>query len=591
MKPHGRPPKASPSELQRQLQDAQAALVTLVERQDDKPNAVSKLVELLRCASAEIGQLTTITRSLRSQPDIIVIEEAELDATAKWYRRLDDEDRAELIMEEDSLNQEYNRFWLWMPTFMAHLARTHIHATTDSRLPMHPKHQNHDKWLKEKQKLLHLAAARTLKNRSRNAVTIFSLAKGLDRFWMHVGSSTHQQDIRLGDDLHHQVVSRVRKHLIGWIPRTPYVVMKLIRLILLDNWDMWAGVVHARRSDGDVIKSKMLHAILIREELIDASYFTTPAPTGNLWLPPDESTWDITKVVPSQAQVDAKLGDYFTGFALMARQDIKSLWARPDAQCDMQDTGKSIMKSWPAQTHLKASSKEDMAEVYQWLDEEMPDVYKVVVLDWATFAITWNHMCRSADLYKLWMVWGGELHRMMHTNDAIIHIYWEHIIKPCALYLFRIEVKLKFNANDFNNKEQFVRLVAIAAFQWLVNLDGVTDDLLAAPTVLLSQIERNLPAHELVHFLLYAGTFALSDKSAMRTANNDDLDWAWPYTTILGRACDKRNYAKYGFQMNRVITDTHPWVGIMMRAYRTYRKTDRSCTGVGKDSGIEDVSS
>ena len=42
--------------------------------------------------------------------------------------------------------------------------------------------------------------------------------------------------------------------------------MKKIRLILLDNWDMWAGLMHARRKDGEVLKSKMLHAILLREE-------------------------------------------------------------------------------------------------------------------------------------------------------------------------------------------------------------------------------------------------------------------------------------------------------------------------------------
>jgi hypothetical protein len=586
----GRPFSGDSGDLQKRLQNAQNALVELSEQSCGKDQAVARLVELLRSASNEISYLSSRVRQNELPLDIIVIEEAELDATARWYRALDDEDRAELLMEENALEEEYNRFWQWMPRFMAHLARTNVRVQTDTRVPAHPKHANHGHWLKEKRHRLHRLAAQTLKNRSTSCITLFQLAKGIDRFWMHVSTPTHQQDMKLGDDLHHQVIQRVRKQLISWVPRTPYVVMKKIRLILLDNWDMWAGLVHARRKDGEVLKSKMLHAILLREELLDASYFTGSAPEGTMWVLPDESTWDIMKSVPSQAEVDVKLGGYFTGFALMAREDIKLLWKRPDALCDQQATGKSIMKSWPAQTHLKASSKEDMAEVYQWLDDQLPGDYKVVVEDWATFAITWNHMCRSPDLYKYWMVWGGELHRMMHTNDAIIHIYWEHVIKPCAMLLFRIEVKLKFNANDFNNKEQFVRLVAVAAFKWLVQIDGVRDDLLAAPTVLLSQLKANLPAHELVHFLIYAGTFALSDKSAIRTSNCDDLDWAWPYTAVLGRACNKRNYAKYGIQMNKVIHDSHPWVKVMMKHYRTYRKTSRECSGVGKDSGIEDVS-
>lgn len=89
----------------------------------------------------------------------------------------------------------------------------------------------------------------------------------------------------------------------------------------------------------------------------------------------------------------------------------------------------------------------------------LPYTYKLVVEDWATAAITWNLMWRSPPAYKYWMIWGCELHRQMHTNDAIVHIYWEHVVKPCAILLQRNEVKLKFAADDFNNKEQFIRLL------------------------------------------------------------------------------------------------------------------------------------
>jgi hypothetical protein len=153
----------------------------------------------------------------------------------------------------------------------------------------------------------------------------------------------------------------------------------------------------------------------------------------------------------------------------------------------------------------------------------------------------------------------------------------------------RNEIKLKFSADDFNSKEQFVRLIAVAAFQWLLTLTGVPENVLVDPKQLLAHTKPNLPAHELIHFLVCGGTFALADKAAMRIASADDLDWAWTYTSILARACNKTNYAKYGVMMHRILNDTHPWVGIIMHNYRTFRVTDRSCTGVGKDSGTEKV--
>ena len=297
------------------------------------------------------------------------------------------------------------------------------------------------------------------------------------------------------------------------------------------------------------------------------------------------------KSVPPQTEINAHLGNYFTNFALMARDDITSLLDRPSPSCDSQ-SGASVIVTWPAQTHLCASSKVDMAAAYEMLDEQMPSVCKVVVEDWATAAITWNHMHRSGPAYKYWMIWGCELHRMMHTNDAIIHIYWEHVVKPCAMLLHRNEVKVTLSANDFNSKEQFIRLVAVAGFKWLVSMPDVRSDLIASPTALLAYVNDNLPAHELLHFLLYGGTFALADKAAMRCSLATDLDWAWPYTSILGRASNKTNYAKYGIMMDKVIKDTHPWVRTMMTKYRTHRVIGRPGTGVGKGarSAIEAVS-
>ena len=73
------------------------------------------------------------------------------------------------------------------------------------------------------------------------------------------------------------------------------------------------------------------------------------------------------------------------------------------------------------------------------------------------------------------------------------------MVKPCAMLLHRNEVKVKFSADDYNQKEQFIRLVAVALFKWLVQITDLPCYLLASPIELLEAVEENLPAHELLH--------------------------------------------------------------------------------------------
>jgi hypothetical protein len=44
--------------------------------------------------------------------------------------------------------------------------------------------------------------------------------------------------------------------------------------------------------------------------------------------------------------------------------------------------------------------------------------------------------------------------------------------------------------------------------------------------VLMEACQGNLPVREFLSFLVYAGSFALSDKAAMRTAHVSELDFA-----------------------------------------------------------------
>eukprot|EP00658_Telonema_sp_P-2_P038773 TRINITY_DN27756_c0_g2_i1.p1 TRINITY_DN27756_c0_g2~~TRINITY_DN27756_c0_g2_i1.p1 ORF type:complete len:192 (-),score=32.00 TRINITY_DN27756_c0_g2_i1:107-682(-) len=103
----------------------------------------------------------------------------------------------------------------------------------------------------------------------------------------------------------------------------------------------------------------------------------------------------------------------------------------------------------------------------------------------------------------------------------------------------------------------------------------------------MEAVKQNLPVWEFISFLLYAGTFALADKAAMRTAHVAELDFAWGYTSILARSCGKTNYAKYGVLMNLVLHSSHPWVRALLDKERTHRSTNLPCTGIGKEAAIE----
>jgi hypothetical protein len=102
-------------------------------------------------------------------------------------------------------------------------------------------------------------------------------------------------------------------------------------------------------------------------------------------------------------------------------------------------------------------------------------------------------------------------------------------------------------------------------------------------------VKLNVGLWEFIGWLYYYGVFALSNKNAMRTADNVELNKAWMYTTLLSRPAGKTNYAKYGLMMQIVLYDTHPWVSQMIRSERTFRESNLPCTGRGKGVIIERV--
>ena len=196
-------------------------------------------------------------------------------------------------------------------------------------------------------------------------------------------------------------------------------------------------------------------------------------------------------------------------------------------------------------------------------------------MDYQTFAVAWWLKARTPELYEDVLMVGGELHRQFHTNDCVYRLWWDYVLEPAAMCLYRKDIRQNFNADKFNNKETFVRLVAIAGLTWLSRMDSVPED----PIELMRAVESNLPVWEFISFLLYAGVFTLSDKEDMRTTNVRELDYAWGYTSILARASHKTNYAKYGVLMNLVLHSSHPWRRAIMDKERTHRSSDLQGNG------------
>jgi hypothetical protein len=375
-KKRGRPFAANPAELQERVGTLQGTIDELSSQNVTLAANAEEAITALASARSLLGRAVEL---MQAQPteDLASTHIRELSAAGLWYARHSPADRAELLMQPHALEQEYRRFCLWMPRYMLYLARMLI--TRRKGTSSDPDHPGHDRWLRAQQVLLHSTATKTLRARSKKCIPLLTLSKWLDRFYKHARTGLEREELKLGKGLHHSVIANLRDELVSYVPRVPYVQMKSIRLLYLDNWDMYRHVTHATLKGGESKKSTMLHAIIIAEEVMDASLFSDPAPAGTLFNPRAESTWSPVGSLPNQDEVTAHLGNYFTGMMLVALDDVKVLWERPHGACDSQTSGKSVMVSHPVQADLCTSSKEDMAEMFQRLDMQLgPDCYKLL---------------------------------------------------------------------------------------------------------------------------------------------------------------------------------------------------------------------
>ena len=91
---------------------------------------------------------------------------------------------------------------------------------------------------------------------------------------------------------------------------------------------------------------------------------------------------------------------------------------------------------------------------------------------------------------------GGELHRQFHSNDCLYRLWWDHVLEPAAIILYRRDIRQPFKADRFNNKERFVRLVTVAILTWIQSVDGIPESTMKDPWELLDAVSKNVPVWE-----------------------------------------------------------------------------------------------
>ena len=545
--------------------------------------------EFLLAALAQAQQV--IQRKEAEQ--VIQQEHVEFQVFLRAERQKTVAEVAQQLVQPKALRAELTRLKAALPTLYQRLkdAKWNDHDTKMAALPQG--HKARSTWERRIDRTLHRQMCSTLRARNSRLILCLPLSRSIVLEHQHIPYRSYDNMIREQIVYHADTVHKAYVSLKDFIPDTKVLYNweysdELI-LAAIDNLDMYDKKTHTRVKDGECIRSHMLHAVVTTRILFDKSILPGPPPQSDLLI---KETEQVVKhaALPNRDTVHKFLRSQWSKHFELAKSCASptELLARPPATCDRQNTGRTICVSLPILTGRSTASKVDVVVAINSARNHYPGKKFVLVMDYQTFAVAWWLKARTPELYEDVIIVGGELHRQFHTDDCVYRLWWTYVLEPAAMWLYRKDIKQTFNADRFNNKERFVRLVTIAGLCWLCQLDlsegsAIPED----PVELLESVKLNLPVWEFISFLLYAGAFALSDKEAMRTANVPELDFAWGYTSILARACHKTNYAKYGVLMNLVLHSSHPWVRAILDKHRTHRSSNLACTGIGLEAAIE----
>jgi hypothetical protein len=505
----------------------------------------------------------------------------EIKAFLKQRRRWSHKESAEALMAPDAFVKEFHELKTAMPRLASRLRQLNSNEY-DRKMENKPT----EVWQRNRNLKLHRSMVDLLRDRDRESVFVLSLARSLS-------IQTQHAQVALRSNLSHEgllhdekFLNAIRKHLVDWLPPVDFEVSDELVLVAMDNLDMYSRRSHSRLKDGEVVKSHMVHALVSERILFDKAILKGPAPTGDLLI---KDMLSVAKhaALPNRSTVEK----FLTGHWAKFRSDVSTctpmdVLGPPPPQCDRQP-GRTWCVNLPLISNRSTASKEDVTFGMMRINELFPGTKKMGVFDYQTFAVAWWVKARGGELFEDWLPVGGELHRQFHSDDCGYRLFWPYVLEPTALWLCRTDIRLAFNADCYNNRESFKRMVAISVFEWLNGLEGEPPCCLDKPTELLEAVHTNLPVWELLKFQLHCGVFALSDKLAMRTTNVPELDFAWGYTSILAHACGKTNYGKYGVLMNLVLHSSQLWCRNVLDHARSYRMSDEPCTGTGLDTAVE----
>ena len=224
-------------------------------------------------------------------------------------------------------------------------------------------------WAHRRQMIVHKLIVGTLRARNQTCHYVYIVARSLELEFTHANYATlddltHEQLV-----LSHTTIGKVREILKEWTPSLTDTSDELL-LISLDNLDLYARRMQSRLRDGKRVQSDMIHAVVAERLLFDKNILTGPPPDGDL-LPRDQMDVHKLAALPTKIEVSDKItnrwGVHMSRVA--AAGDVMSLFDRPPAAADQQESKRTVRVSLPICTDRSTASKEDVRFAIERLKE------------------------------------------------------------------------------------------------------------------------------------------------------------------------------------------------------------------------------
>jgi hypothetical protein len=556
---------------------------TAEERIEVLESQVRRLIEMNRVLTASLEEAAVDVSVRCTLEDRTTLILGEIDELRRSLARRPLHETAKLLCSGAALQQEWVGWLESCPMLIEdHIAR----LSTCTKAGERTKNALRDDGDSDIARA-HRHVADLMRDGHQHAISLYHYARSIAADYMHVHSATRRTDCLEGTAVSEKQIYNLRELLSGIPIELPYVPDPRMVWLNTDNLNIYARRA-TRVKETQRVQSVMLDALVTERIHFDPVLLHGLAPpTAGLLNHP--STYDLeTEFTPEKDEWHAWLTGFWQEFKANAQTDPMAVLNRPAASEDLHTQGRTITESLPILCGITGGRKGDAAKYFKMVGEIYgEDVCGLHEGDWATFRQLWaetvEKFAQPNHLPK-----GDELHEEMHLVHAGGLNWGDHVMLPAAMRLFRVDIRKTFEAARHNSKSSFIRAITVAGLRYLSEC-AIPAELLDNPLALMAALKKNVPLWDFVGFLFYFGVFMLGFKKAMRIGKVDDLDKSWRHMSILARATNKTNYSIYGLMMARVLFDTVPWVRSLLDNDRTYRETDKPCTGRGKGTVIERV--